>query len=237
MKKIKVLLADDQPIVRAGLRALLEAAGDMRVVGEAENGQQAVRQTGRLQPEVVVLDLDMPVLNGVEAARQIAHEAPAAKVVIFSSYSDAQHLRQAVEAGVVGYLMKESAGEKLLEAVREARNGRVSYSTPLFKSLLEEWRAGPPAGHSAATRAANLSWRQAEVLQLIAEGNASEQVAGLLSISIKTVETHRQQLMNKLNRHSTATLTRYAFATGVAELNPMPHRKDHANREAVTARC
>ena len=141
MKKINVLLADDQPIVRAGLRALLEAAGDMRVIGEAENGHQAVRETGRLQPEVVVLDLDMPVLNGVEAARQIAHEAPAAKVVIFSSYSDVQHLRQAVEAGVVGYLMKESAGKSYWKPfVRRATAG--SPTAPRSSKVC--WRNGGP---------------------------------------------------------------------------------------------
>src|ERR1043166_2105623 len=116
MKTITVLVCDDHAIVRAGLRALLETAGDMQVIGEAENGQQAVLETKRLQPEVVLLDLAMPLLNGVEAARQIAQEAPRARVLILSSYNDDEHLRRAVEAGVAGYLMKESAGDDLLEA-------------------------------------------------------------------------------------------------------------------------
>ncbi|HEY5910658.1 MAG TPA: response regulator transcription factor [Verrucomicrobiae bacterium] len=138
MKPIRVLVADDHANVRAGLRALLQTAGDMHVIGEAENGRQAVREAKRLRPDVVLLDLAMPLLNGVEAARQIAHAVPTARVLIHSSYSDAHHLRQAVEAGVAGYLMKESAADDLLEAVRETSNGATFFSPPLLEHLARE---------------------------------------------------------------------------------------------------
>ena len=217
MKTITVLVCDDHAIVREGLRALLEAAGDMHVIGEAEDGRQAVLETKRLLPDVVLMDLAMPLLNGVEAARQIAHEAPSASVLILSSYSDDGHLRQAVEAGVAGYLMKESAGDDLLEAVREARNGGASFSPPLYNRLLKEWRGGPPDSGSPKPGNVTLSRRQAEVLQLIAEGHVTKQIAGLLSVSIKTVEKHRQTLMEKLDLHNIASLTRYAVSSGVIE--------------------
>lgn len=218
MKTIRVLLADDHAMVRAGLRALLEAAGDMEVVGEAENGHQAVREAERLRPQVVVLDLAMPLLNGMEAARQIAHKMPAVRVLILSSYSDALHLRQAVAAGVAGYLMKQSAGEDLLEAVRETGSGGAYFSPGLLHRLLKERRERHPGDCRAATTPASLTRREAEVLQLIAEGYPSKQTAGLLSISIKTVEKHRQTLMQKLKMHKIASLTRYAISSGVVEV-------------------
>ena len=194
----------------------------MHVIGEAENGRQAVLETKRLQPEVVLLDLAMPLLNGVEAARQIAKEAPSARVLILSSYNDEDHFRQAVEAGVAGYLIKESAADDLLEAVRETRNGGASFSPPLYNRLLKEWRGGPPDGGSPKPGNVTLSRRQAEVLQLIAEGHITKQIAGLLSVSIKTVEKHRQTLMEKLDLHNIASLTRYAISSGVIESNGVP---------------
>jgi DNA-binding NarL/FixJ family response regulator len=222
MKTIRVLLVDDHAIVRAGIRALLEAAGGLHVIGEAENGQQAVLEAERLRPDVVLLDLAMPRLNGAEAARQIAREVPTARVLILSSYSDAQHLRQAIEAGAAGYLMKESAGAELVEAVREAVNGGAFFSPALLKQL-KEWLVGPAEGRAATAWAATLSRREAEVLQLIAEGYASKQIAALLSLSKKTVEKHRQSLMGKAGCHNIATLTIYAVAHGVVELNNTPH--------------
>jgi len=223
MKTIRLLLVDDHAIVRAGLRALLEAAGDIRIIGEAENGRQAVGAAERLRPEVVLLDLAMPLLNGVEAARQIARKVPTAKLLMLSSYGDAQHLLQAVEAGVAGYVMKESAGEQLLEAVRETANGGVYFSPPLLNHLLTEWREGPRTGRGGTDKPATLSWRHAEVLQLIAEGYCTKQIAALLFISKKTAERHRFQLMRKLNMHKIAPLTRYAVSTGVVESNRAPN--------------
>ena len=240
MKTISVLLADDHAIVRQGLRRLLETDGDIRVVGEAENGQQAVLETKRLQPEVVLLDLAMPLLNGVEAARQIAHEVPTARVLILSSYSDRLHLRQAVEAGVAGYLMKETAGEDLLEAIRSADRGTAFFSTPILKHLLTPGEKSPANGHQAATGPATLSWRQAEILQLIAEGHGTKQIAGMLSLCVKTVERHRQTLMDKLNIHKIAMLTRYAISSGVIDspIDPvgLPSRLRTPRRRMKTTR-
>lgn len=222
MKPIKVLVVDDHAIVRAGLRALLETGQDIHVVGEAENGQQAVLQAKRLRPDVVLLDLAMPVLNGVEAARQIADEAPSARVLILSTYNDVQHLQQAVEAGAAGYLMKEAAGDDLLQAIRAARDGTVFFSPPVLKNLLKEWKKGPAHGRRDTARSATLSRRQAEVLQLIAEGHCTKQIAGLLSICTKTAEKHRQSLMEKLNLRKIATLTQYAVSSGVIESGRIP---------------
>lgn len=241
MSTITLLIADDHAIVRQGLRQLLEAAGDIRVIGEAENGRQAVLETKRLHPQVVLLDLAMPLLNGVEAARQIAQEVPAARVLILSCYSDGQHLRQAVEAGVAGYVMKETAGNDLLEAIRAAGRGTAFFSPPILKHLLEQSEKSTANGRPAPTGPATLSRRQAEVLQLIAEGHGTKQIAGVLSLSVKTVERHRQTLMDKLNIHEIATLTRYAVSSGVVESNripgwqassPHPPRK----REAILSR-
>lgn len=222
MKTIRVLVVDDHAIVRAGLRALLEAAGDMHVVGEADNGQQAVVETERLRPDVVLLDLAMPRLNGVSAARQMALRVPAARVLVLSSYSDGQRLREAVEAGVAGYLLKSAAADELLEAVRETDRGGAFFSPTILHRLSNECWGGPPEGRRPATRAAALTERQAEVLQLIAEGYGCKEIATLLLLSKKTVEKHRQSLMHKLNLHKIAALTRYAVCNGIIEVNRRP---------------
>jgi len=222
MNTIKLLLVDDHAIVRAGLRALLAAAEDMCVVGEAEDGHQAAREADRLRPDVVLMDLAMPLLNGVEAARQIAANTPRVRVLMLSSYHDEPHLRQALGAGVAGYLMKESAGDELLEAIRETSRGGAFFSPPLLNYLLKEWRAGPPEGPVAAALEVNLTGRQAEVLQLIAEGFPTKQIADVLSLSEKTIEKHRQFLMDKLNIHNIASLTCYAVSSGMVESNRVP---------------
>ena len=222
MNTIRVLLVDDHSIVRAGLRALLETASDMQVIGEAENGQQAIQETRRLRPQVVLMDFAMPLLNGVEAARQIAQEVPTARVLILSSYSDDLHLRQAVSAGVAGFLTKESASTDLLEAIRETHKGEAFFSPPLLYSLLMEWRKEPAAGGNGTTQAPALSLRQAQVLQLVAESYATKQIAELLSVSKKTVEKHRQALMEKLGCHNAARLTGYAVASGAVEVRSIP---------------
>ncbi len=222
MKTIRVLLVDDHAVVRAGLRALLEAAGDMLVVGEAEDGQEAVREAERLRPDVVLLDLAMPRFNGMSATRQIAKRAPASKVLVLSSYDDAQHLREAIEAGATGYLLKAAAGDDLLEAVRETDKGGASFSPAMLQRLSKESWGDPSESREAATEPARLSGRQVEVLQLIAEGYCSKQIAALMCLSTKTVEKHRQSLMLKLNLHKTSALTRYAVSSGIIEVNRSP---------------
>jgi DNA-binding NarL/FixJ family response regulator len=223
MNTIRVLLVDDHSIVRAGLRALLETAGDMQIIGEAENGRQAVHETKRLRPQVVLMDFAMPLLNGVEAARQIALEVATARVLMLSSYSDDLHLRQAVSAGVAGFLTKESAAADLLEAIRETHKGGAFFSPRLLYQLLMEWRKEEAAGGNGTTQAPTLPMRQAQVLQLVAEGYANKQIAELLSVSKKTVEKHRQALMVKLDCHNTARLTGYAVASGAVEVRSIPN--------------
>ena len=216
MQKITVLLADDHTVVRQGLRALLEAEEDMTVVGEAENGRQAVQMAKRLQPEVVVMDIAMPQLNGLEATRQLTKESPKSRVLILSSYSDDEYVQQLTDAGASGYLVKQTAATDLVAAIREARKGNAFFSPTISKRLLDHYRSSlnRPPDQAKPTR---LTPREMEVLQLIAEGYANKQIAGELFISIKTVEKHRQQLMHKLDIHDVASLTRYAIAKGVIE--------------------
>jgi DNA-binding NarL/FixJ family response regulator len=222
MKTIRVLLVDDHSVVRAGLRALLEAAGDMLVVGEAADGQEAVREVERLRPDVVLLDLAMPRLNGMIAARQIARRAPASRVLVLSSYHDAQHLQEALEASAAGYLLKQCAAADLLEAVRETEKGGSYFSPAILRRLSNERWGGARAIREPAGRAAALTMRQAEVLQLVAEGYGNKRIASIMCLSMKTVERHRQLLMDKLNLHTTSALTCYAVSNGIIEVNRTP---------------
>jgi DNA-binding NarL/FixJ family response regulator len=217
MQKITVLLADDHIIVRQGFRVLLQAEPDIAIVGEAETGRQAVQLTRKLQPDVVVMDIAMPQLNGVEATRQIIHESPATKVVILSSYSDDEYLLQLTEAGASAYLLKQTAAPDLLKAIREAKKGNAFFSPTLARRLVDRYRERLLTGGPVRKRIDLPTSREMEVLQLIAEGKVNKQIAAELNLSIKTVETHRQRLMNKLNIHDVAGLTRYAISKGVIE--------------------
>jgi DNA-binding NarL/FixJ family response regulator len=219
MHKIRVVLADDHTVVRQGLRALLVAEGDIEIVGEAENGRQAVQMVKKLLPDVVVMDIAMPVLNGLEATRQITRALPLTKVLILSSYSDDEYVQQLTETGVAGYLVKQTAANDLLKAIREAQKGNVFFSPSIAKRLHDQCREAFASGAPAKKRTDHLTTREAEVLQLIAEGCANKQIAGELRISIKTVEKHRQQVMNKLGIHDVAGLTRHAIAKGIIESN------------------
>jgi len=223
MKKITVLLSDDHTLLRESLRLLLEAEPDIQVVGEAADGHQSVKETKRLKPDVVLQDLAMPLLNGLEAARQIAKEVPTTKVLILSAYTDDAYIEHALEAGAAGYLMKETAGADLLRAIREIAGGNAFFSPAVAKRLLKQWQEKFPNGSPVRADSIRLTGRQTEILQLIAEGYATKQIAGLLSLSIKTVEKHRQDLMNTLNIHNIASLTRYAVSSGVVESNRMPN--------------
>jgi DNA-binding NarL/FixJ family response regulator len=217
LEKIKVLLADDHTVVRQGLRVLLEAEPDIAVVGEAANGREAVQLTKKLMPDVVVMDIAMPNLNGLEATRQIAKEVPTAKLLVLSSYNDDEYVHQITSAGATGYLLKQTAATELIKAVREARRGNAFFSPVVSRRLVERYRKAVLSGAPVNKRNNLLTPREAEVLQLIAEGRANKQIAAELSISIKTVEKHRQQVMNKLNIHDIAGLTRYALSKGIVE--------------------
>ena len=217
MKRITVLLAEDHKIVREGLRALLEAEGDFEVVGEAQTGRQVVQLTKRLRPAVVVMDIAMPLLNGLEATRRILKAVPATRVLILSAHGDDGYIRQVVMLGAAGYLIKQTSADLLARAIREVQKGNTFFSPSIANRIhglsleLSDECVVPKKKRTA------LSSRELEVLQLIAEGKANKQIARGLGISIKTVEKHRQHLMRKLDLHDTAGLTRYAIAAGIIE--------------------
>ena len=222
MEKITVLLAEDHTIVRQGFRLVLEGEPYFRVVGEAENGRQAVQLAKRLRPDVVVMDIAMPLLNGVEATRQLLREVPSTRVIILSSYSDDEYVNQVTEAGAAGYLLKQTAAAELTRAIREAKKGNAFFSPDISKRLVERYRETLLKGFPVRKQAGSLSSRQAEILQLVAEGKPNKQIAAELNVSIKTVQNHRQQLMKKLNIHDIAGLTRYAISKGIVKTTT-PH--------------
>ena len=214
MQKITVLLAEDHQIVREGLRVLLHTEQDIQIVGEAWNGNQAVKLAQEINPEVVVMDISMPELNGLDATRQIKRAVPETKVLVLSSYDDLECVDEMIDAGVTGFLSKRSAGTHLSEAIRAVRIGKRYCSPEVAKRLQARkeasLRLGRPEGNPF-----ELTTREEEVLQLIAEGLPNKGIATQLGISIKTVEKHRQKVMDKLNIHETAGLTRYALKKGM----------------------
>jgi DNA-binding NarL/FixJ family response regulator len=216
-KLITVMLAEDHAIVRQGLCALLKADGHFKMVGEARTGREAVEMARMLHPDVILMDIAMPVLNGLEATRQILAANPAAKVLILSAHSDDVYVERMNEAGVVGFLEKQTSAEILTKAIREVAKGHTFFSPSIAKRLPHD--PAKPRDRDGLPKAngARLTSRESEVLQLVAEGSANKQVAAELGISIKTVEKHRQHVMDKLNIHETAGLTRYAIAQGIIE--------------------
>jgi DNA-binding NarL/FixJ family response regulator len=217
MKPITVLLAEDHQIVREGFRSLLTHEPDIEVVGEAENGRQAVQLTRKLRPAVVVMDIGMPLLNGLEATRQIRKDFPDIKVLILSAYNDEAYVAQVAALGGVGFLLKQTSSGVLAKAIREVQKGNTFFSPTVTKRLKAGAGDSPGGGKKAKQRANQLSSREVEVLQLIAEGKPNKQVAAELGVSFKTVDKHRQHLMSKLNIHDVAGLTRYAISAGVIE--------------------
>ena len=217
MKKIPVLLAEDHLIVREGFRSLLKGEADIELVGEAENGRLAVQLAKRLRPAVVVMDIAMPLLNGLEAARQIMESLPATKIIMLSAHSDDAYIEQATTAGAVGYLIKQTSSHDLCKAIREVNKGNTFFSPAIGKHLKHQYEKSAARPGLSKKRSANLSSREVEVLQLIAEGKPNKETAHELGLSIKTVEKHRQHLMEKLDIHDTAGLTRYAISSGVIE--------------------
>jgi DNA-binding NarL/FixJ family response regulator len=217
MKKIRVLLVEDHAVVREGLRSLLNTEDDIEVVGEAWNGRKAVEVIKRILPDVVVMDIAMPLLNGVESTRQILKLAPATRVLILSAHNEDEYVEWVMAAGAAGYLVKQSAASMLVKAIREAHRGRTFFSPSISKRLNEIHEKSMDRGRNPRKGAVRLTSREIEVLQLIAEGLANKEAATQLGISIKTVEKHRQHLMSKLGIHDTAGLTRYAISAGIIE--------------------
>ena len=217
MKRIAVLLADDHQIVREGFRSLLGHERDIEVVGEAATGREAVQLTGKLRPAVVVMDIAMPLLNGLEATRQIRKSFPETSVLILSAHSDDVYVERASELGAAGFLLKQTSSHVLAQAIREIQKGK-KYFCPAIARRLEARDRKPLDGSGRFKANSNrLSSREVEVLQLIVEGMPNKKVAVELGVSIKTVDKHRQNLMGKLDIHDTAGLTRYAITTGIIE--------------------
>lgn len=216
-KRITVLLADDHTVVREGLRVLLGLEEDIEVVGEAQTGRQAVELVKEFHPEAVVMDIAMPLLNGFEATRQILKAAPATRVLILSAYSDDAYVEEVIAMGAAGYLRKQSSGKLLSRAIREIQKGNKFFSPSIAKRLRDLHRKSPDRRGRLKERVVGLSSREMEILQMIAEGKVNKETALELGISIKTVEKHRQHLMEKLNIHDVAGLTRYAISAGIIE--------------------
>ena len=216
-KQITVMLAEDHAIVRQGLTALLNADGNFKLLGEAQNGQEAVKLALSLKPDVILMDIAMPVLNGLEATRQILAANPAAKIIILSAHSEDVYVDRMTEVGAAGFLEKQTSADILAKAILEVAKGRTFFSPSIAKRLQASKDKPRDRDGMVKAHGNRLTSRETEVLQLVAEGSANKQVADTLGISIKTVEKHRQHLMDKLNIHDTAGLTRYAISAGVIE--------------------
>jgi len=217
MKPITVLLAEDHQIVREGFRSLLEHEGDIEVVAEAANGRQAVQLTRKLRPAVVVMDIAMPLLNGLEAARQIRKEVRGTRVLFLSAHSDDAYVEQVTVLGATGFLLKQTSSENLATAIREVQKGNRFFSQSISKRVRDHSQKSQARGRNASKKHNRLSSREVEVLQLIAEGKANKQIAAELGVSFKTVDKHRQNLMSKLDVHDVSGLTRYAITEGIIE--------------------
>jgi two-component system, NarL family, response regulator NreC len=214
MKKIRILLADDHKLMRSGLRVLLEQQEDLTVVGEASDGRQAVALASSLGPDVLVMDIGMPNLNGIEAATQIAQSHPEIAIVMLSMHSDESYVLRALKSGAKGYLLKDSAEADLLRAVHAVAEGKSFFSPAVSKVLLDDYvrklkRSGADDPYDLLTP------REREVLQLVAEGKSNKDVAQLLNLSVYTVETHRSNIMEKLNLHGVPELILYAVRKGI----------------------
>ena len=218
MKKISVLLVEDHVVVREGLRSLVSVEDDIEVVGEAGDGRLGVKLARELTPDVVVMDIAMPLLNGLDATRQIIDEGIQTKVLILSSYADDEYVHRLTEAGAAGYLIKQTAASELIKAVREIANGNAYFTPSILKRLLGRYKESSQRGQAGGVRPTeHLTSREREVLQMVAEGHVNKEIAATLYLSVKTVEKHRQQLMDKLGIHDVASLTRYAIANGFVE--------------------
>lgn len=210
---IRILIADDHAVVAEGLRSLIDAQSDMEVVGLAGNGREAVRQTLEKRPDVVVMDNSMPELNGIEAARSITKRCADTRVVMLSMHSTSVHVRRALQAGAGGYVLKESVGRELLDAIRTVNAGRRYLSKPLADDLLEHLISDVPEDPLAL-----LSARERQVLQMIVEGSSVSHIAETLSLSRKTVETYRERMMAKLGISDFATLVKFSIQHGLISL-------------------
>lgn len=216
--KVTIIIADDHQIMREGLRSLLERQPNLEVIAEASNGRECVELCRKLKPQLVLMDIGMPDLNGIEAARQCRAEAPDTKVLALSMHSDRRYASGMLAAGASGYLLKDSAFEELAQAIQTIISGRV-YLSPAIAGLVVEDYVHRLTDQEAPTAYSTLSAREREVLQAMAEGKSTREIAEALHLSVKTVETHRQNIMNTLDIHSVAELTKYAVREGLTSLD------------------
>ncbi len=214
--RLRVLLVDDHTVVRQGLRRILEADADIQVVGEASDGRKAAEMAERLRPHVVVMDVSLPELNGIEATRQIVKRSDGTKVLILSMHLDEVCVRESLKAGARGYLLKDSEDLDLVKAVKMLAQGRSFFSPAISKMLLEGY-VGEGRGPQAEDNLGLLTDREREVLQLIAEGKTNKEIATRLAVSVNTVETHRKHTMEKLDLHNTAEIVRFAVRKKIVE--------------------
>ena len=214
MGRVRILLADDHTLVRQGLRKLLEERPDWEVIAEAGDGREAVRLAEQHKPDVAILDVAMPLLNGIEATRQITKRVPATRVLVLSMHADEAYVTQILQAGATGYLLKDSADVDLLKAVGEAARGRSFFSPAIARVMLDDY-VRQLADKGVTDRYDALSEREREIFQLIAEAKTNKEIAALLNVSPSTVETHRAHIMEKLDLHSAAEIVLYAVRRGV----------------------
>lgn len=216
MNRIRVLLADDHTILRDGIRALLVDQADIEVIGEAEDGLSTVKMVGKLKPDVVIMDIAMPLLNGLEATRQIQRDYPQVKVLILTMHENEEYIRQVLAAGALGYVLKDAAAHDLLGAIRAVQRGEAVLSPAITRLVIEDylrWGDIRPADTSNG-----LTPREREILQLIAEGYTNKEIAEILSLSVKTIQSHRSNLMSKLDLHDRGELIKYAIQKKIIDI-------------------
>jgi DNA-binding NarL/FixJ family response regulator len=211
MKRIRILLADDHPVVRRGFQMILAEQSDMEIVGEAGNGREALELAAKLKPDVVVMDVAMPELNGIEATRRMAENAPHARVLALSMHKDSVYVRETLRAGARGYLLKDSVAADLVSAVRAVAAGEGYLSPAVSDAVLDDYR------RHVTNPIDLLTSREREVLQMLAEGKTNKEIAGILNLSVYTVDAHRGRIMEKLNVHSINELVRFAVRNGLID--------------------
>lgn len=215
--KLKIILADDHTVTRAGIRSVLEANGNYQIVAEAENGRDAVCFVNEEEPDIAILDITMPDLNGIDAAVQILQSNPGVKIVILSMHSDKQYVERALKVGISGYLLKDCALDEILDALKAIEKGNCYLSPNITGIVFEHFQKSQASGKPPSSPI-SLSMRENEVLQLLTEGKTTKEIASIINVSIKTIEAHRKQIMDKLGLNSIAQLTKYAIREGLTSL-------------------